>query len=111
MEDSELWELEEVLYDRLKSFCKPHGTLPSGSVVLVGSMSHLAKNGLNFYAPFLVETMTRMAGRVGPRVNVIPFVPVPIGGIGTETLARDMVDLDCWIVTLHVRGLHWNSPG
>jgi hypothetical protein len=43
VEDSELWELEKVLYDRLKSFCKPHGTLPSGSVILVGSMSHLAK--------------------------------------------------------------------
>jgi hypothetical protein len=45
VEDSELWELEEVFYDRFKSFCKPHGSLPSGSLVLVGSMSHLAKNG------------------------------------------------------------------
>jgi hypothetical protein len=65
-------------------------------------MSHLAKNGLNFYTPILVETMTRMAGKVGPGVNVIPFVPVPIGGIGSETLARDMMDLEldrvhwCW---------------
>jgi hypothetical protein len=66
---------------------------------LIGSMSHLAKNGLNFYAPILVETMTRMAGKVGPGVNVIPFVPVPIGGIGSETLARDMMDLDSWIVS------------
>ncbi len=103
VDDSELWELEEVFYDRFKSFCKPHGSLPSGSLVLVGSMSHLAKNGLNFYAPILVETMTRMAGKVGPGVNVIPFVPVPIGGIGSgggigsETLARDMMDLDSWI--------------
>jgi hypothetical protein len=62
-------------------------------------MSHLAKNGLHFYAPLLVEIMTRMAGRVGPGVNVIPFVPAPIGGIGTETLARDVMDLDCWIVS------------
>jgi len=99
VEDSELWELEEVFYDRFKCFCKPHGSLPSGSLVLVGSMSHLAKNGLNFYAPILVETMTRMAGKVGPGVNVIPFVPVPIGGIGSETLARDMMDLDSWIVS------------
>ncbi len=102
VEDSELWELEEVFYYRFKCFCKPHGSLPSGSLVLVGSMSHLAKNGLNFYTPILVETMTRMAGKVGPGVNVIPFVPVPIGGIGSETLARDMMDLEldrvhwCW---------------
>ncbi len=99
MEDSELWELEEVFCDRFKSFCKPHGTLPSGSIKLVGSMSHLAKNGLNFYAPLLVETMTRLAGKVGPGVNVIPFVPVPIGDIGSDTLARDMMDLDSWIVS------------
>jgi hypothetical protein len=63
---------------------------------LVGSMSHLAKNGLNFYAPILVETMTRMAGKVLPGVNVIPFVPVLIDGIGSETLAQDMMDLDSW---------------
>jgi hypothetical protein len=62
-------------------------------------MSHLAKNGLNFYAPLLVETMTRMAGRVGPGVNVIPLLPVPVGGIGSETLIRDMMDLDSWIVS------------
>jgi hypothetical protein len=85
--------------DRFRAFCKPHANLPSGSVILVGSMSHLAKSGLNFYAPILVETMTRMAGKVGPGVNVIPFVPVPIGGIGSETLARDMMDLDSWIVS------------
>jgi hypothetical protein len=99
VEDCELWELEEVFTDRFKAFCKPHGNLPSGSVILVGSMSHLAKNGLNFYAPKLVETMTRLAGRVGPGINVIPLLPIPVGGIGSETLLRDMMDLDCWIVS------------
>jgi hypothetical protein len=99
VEDCELWELEEVFMDRFKAFCKPHGSFPSGSVILVGSMSHLAKNGLNFYAPILVETMTRLAGRVGPGVNVIPLLPVPVGGIGSETLIQDMMDLDSWIVS------------
>jgi hypothetical protein len=66
---------------------------------LINGMSHLAKNGLNFYAPILVETMTRLAGRVGPGVNVIPLLPVPVGGIGSETLIRDMMDLDSWIVS------------
>ncbi len=94
-----MWELEEVFTDKFKAFCKPHGNLPSGSVILVGSMSHLAKNGLNFYAPLLVETMTRMAGKVGPGVNVIPLLPVPVKGIGSETLVRDMMDLDSWIVS------------
>jgi hypothetical protein len=89
----------KVFTDRFKAFCKPHGNLPSGSIILVGSMSHLAKNGLNFYTPILVETMTRMAGRVGPGVNVIPLLPIPVGGIGSETLVWDMMDLNCWIVS------------
>jgi hypothetical protein len=64
VEDSELYELAEVFSDRFKAFSKPHSNLPLGSVILLGSMSHLAKNGLNYYAPKLVETMTRLAGRV-----------------------------------------------
>ncbi len=99
VEDCELWELEEVFMDRFKAFCKPHGNLPSGIVILVGSISHLAKNGLNFYAPILVETKTRLAGRVGPGINVIPLLPVPMVGIGSETLIRDIMDLDSWIVS------------
>jgi hypothetical protein len=58
-----------------------------------------AKNRLNFYAPLLVETMTRMASRVGPGVNVIPLLPVPVAGISSETLVRDMMDLDSWFVS------------
>ncbi len=37
VEDCELRELEDVLYDRFKNFSKPHGVLPPGSVILVGS--------------------------------------------------------------------------
>jgi hypothetical protein len=47
--------------------------------------------------------MTRMAGRVGPGVNVIPLLPIPVGGIVWETLVRDMMDLDCWIVSTGAR--------
>ncbi len=43
--------------------------------------------------------MTRMAGKVGLGVNVIPLLPIPVGGIGSETLIRDMMDLDSWIVS------------
>jgi len=92
-------KLEEVFMDRFKAFCKPHGSLPSGSVILVGSMSHLAKNRLNFYAPILIETMTRLAGRVGPGINVIPLLTVQVRGIDSETIIRDMIDLDSWIVS------------
>jgi hypothetical protein len=77
-------KLEDVFNDRFKKFCKPHGSHPSGSVILplvVGSMSHLAEFLLNFYAPLLVETMTRKACMAGPGVNVIPFLPILLRGI------------------------------
>jgi hypothetical protein len=32
-------------------------------------------------------------------VNVIPLLLIRVGGIGSETLLRDMMDLDCWIVS------------
>ncbi len=39
---------------------------------------------------------------MGPGINVIPLLPIPVGGIGSETLLRDMMDLDCWIVSTGV---------
>ncbi len=54
VEDCELRELEDVLYDRFKNYSKPHGILPPGSVILVGSMAHLSRSGLNSYASMLV---------------------------------------------------------
>jgi len=99
VEDCELKELEDVLYDRFKNYSKPHGVLPPGSVILVGSMAHLSRSGLNAYAPMLVETLTRIAGKMGPGISVMPYIPVPIGGVGSDTLVRDMIDLDCWILS------------
>ena len=99
MEDCKIKELENVLYDRFKNFSKPPGVLPPRSVILVGSLAHLSRAGLNSYAPMLVETLTRIAGKMGPGINVLPYIPVPIGGVGSDTLVRDMIDLDCWIVS------------
>jgi hypothetical protein len=36
---------------------------------------------------------------MGPGISVVPYIPVPIGGVGSETLVRDMIDLDCWILS------------
>ncbi len=87
------------MYERFKNYSKPHGVLPPGSVILVGSMAHLSRSGLNSYVPMLVETLTRIAGKMGPGISVVPYIPVPIGGVGSETLVRDMIDLDCWILS------------
>jgi hypothetical protein len=83
----------------LRTTVSPMASLPPGSVILVGSMAHLSRSGLNSYAPMLVETLTRIAGKMGPGITLMPYVPVPIGGVGCETLVRDMMDLDCWIIS------------
>jgi hypothetical protein len=47
----------------------------------------------------LVDTLTRIAGKMGPGISVMSYIPVPIGVVGSETLVRDMIDLNCWIVS------------
>jgi hypothetical protein len=40
---------------------------------------------------------------MGPGISVVPYIPVPIGGVGSDTLVRDMIDLDCWILSTGAR--------
>jgi len=51
---------------------------------------------------------------------VIPYVPIPLAGITSDELLRDMIDLDSWIIgsglgdlyTLHAtRALFWDTLG
>ena len=99
VEDRFLSEIESVFLDCFKRFCKPHGKLPPVSVVLLGSLSHLAAKGLAAYAKALVGSMLTLQNMVGEGVNVMPFVPIPLGGIGREDMVRSMVDLDAWITS------------
>jgi hypothetical protein len=46
-----------------------------------------------------MERLQKIAGKMGPGISVLPYVPVPIGGVGSDTLVRDMLDLDCWIIS------------
>jgi hypothetical protein len=61
------------------------------SIILVGSLAHPSRAGLNSYTPMLVETLTRIAVKMGPGINVLPYIPVPIGRVGSDTLVRDMI--------------------
>jgi len=37
---------------------------------------------------------------VGQGVNVMPFLPILLGGVGREDVLRSMQDLDAWIASL-----------
>ncbi len=82
VEDGLLSEIENSFVDIFAEFCAPTGCLPVGSVVLLGSMSHLGARGLDSYAGDLVGSMSSVSARVGHGVEVVPLCPVPIGGLG-----------------------------
>jgi hypothetical protein len=47
---------------------------------LVSSLSHLGRRGIGNYAEDLVHVT--LLSRVGMAVEIVPFVFVPLGGIG-----------------------------
>jgi hypothetical protein len=56
--------------------------LPGGSVVLFGSLSHLAALGLDSYAEDVVRTQKVISKMVDKSCSVTHAVPVPLGGVG-----------------------------
>ncbi len=65
VEDGRLFELEKTFAEILPGIIKPHGRLPAGSVIMVGSLSHLGSHGLESYSGDLVRVMTSMAAALG----------------------------------------------
>ncbi len=98
VEEGRLFEIENAFVDIFTCHCSPHGRLPQGSVVLVGSLSHLGLYGLESYAIDLVKSMASLAARVGAGVGVVPYVPVPLGGIENGEVIRALFDLDSWLL-------------
>jgi hypothetical protein len=65
VEDARLFELEKTLKEILLGIFDPHGRLPVGSAVLVGSLTHLGSHGLESYAGDLVRVVTSVSALVG----------------------------------------------
>jgi hypothetical protein len=96
-EDAMLFELPGLLRE---FFAGADGriSLPEGSVVLYGSLSHLAARGLDNYADEVVRTGKTIGSMVGGRgVTTAHNICVPLGGICSTGLIRMMLDLDCWL--------------
>ncbi len=65
VEDGRLFEIENVFKDIFKKFLAPAGRLPVGSVVLVGSLAHLARFGRESYTFDRVTPITSRRALVG----------------------------------------------
>jgi hypothetical protein len=81
VEDGLLSEIENSFKDIFAEFVRPNGFLPTGSVVLLGSVSHMGAKGIDAYAGSLVSCMSSLGALVGAGTEIIPTVPVPISGI------------------------------
>jgi hypothetical protein len=99
VEDGALSELTSVFCDIFAGSVAPAGSLPPGSVVLLGSLSHLSMRGISNYTEELVRSIGSLAARVGAGVEVVPLVFAPLGGVSDPGVVRDAYDLDAWIMS------------
>jgi len=71
-----------------------------GSVILIGSLTHLLKQGEVSYAMASVRESKRFAGLFNNNVKTIPFIPIPLAGTDNPTLVRRMMDTSLWLESL-----------
>jgi hypothetical protein len=104
VEDALLGELVEAFADRFKCRLFPHGSLPPGSVILIGSLSHLQARGLADYAEEMVNATNSLINRFGAKVEVIPLVNVPLSGLDNAAVVRSLFDYNSWLTTAALGG-------
>jgi hypothetical protein len=72
-------------------------TVPEGSVIFIGSITHLMEEGRVGYAKGLVTEYIRLSKVFKNTVHVVPFLPPPMGGTNDPELVRSMMDIISWI--------------
>jgi len=101
IEDASLAELGNLyleLFDKVN--------LPEGSVVLIGSASHLSRVGASSYAYDWVELLNRLSHRTKD-LNICPLIPIVASG-ASGSLSRDIGQLATWFASVYqscTRGL------
>jgi hypothetical protein len=97
VEDGTLGELLEVFLEVTLGFA-----IPSGSVVVIGSLSHLAWAGAAAYAEALVEAMSRVRSTFSRSVEAVHGFPILQTGIADRAVIRALIDVELWIDTMNI---------
>ncbi len=71
--------------------------IPPGSVLLVGSLTELVGVGLPGYLSALVDLVESFRNKFGNVIQVIPFVPLFMGGIDCAFGIRSVAELAAWL--------------
>jgi len=84
------------------SFCCILGdhTLPEGSVIAIGSLSHLQKEGMSSYSTKMVTECRRFRAMFKNQVVVIPFTPMPLCGTSDSNLVKLIMDYSLYMDSL-----------
>ena len=104
VEDGLLPEIENAFSERFRAYLAPHGVLPSGSVIMIGSLSHLHARGVADYAEAVVGVTNTLLAKAGNGVDVVPLIPIPLGGIEKVATIRSLLDFDSWLATASAPG-------
>jgi hypothetical protein len=75
-------------------------TLAPGSVILVGSVSDLAKQGVSGYSEELARTVRILREKLGPNAQVGIVPPILLGGVNSFNLLRGIVEMESWVERL-----------
>jgi hypothetical protein len=94
-EDAFLSEMPGLLKEY---FGKKTGFLPEGSMVMFGSLSHLARWGLENYAEECVKMKKVFTNMLPKSCIVTHVVLLPLGGLVGAAVIRDFYDLDSWLI-------------
>ncbi len=77
--------------------------LPTGSVILVGSVSDLARQGVSGYTEELTRTiriLREKQEKKGGKVQVGAMPPVLLGGVNSFNLMRSILEVEAWVEKL-----------
>jgi hypothetical protein len=102
VENGLLCELGDLFFSLLKDF-----TLPEGSVLLIGSLTHIMEEGLVGYAKKMGAEFRRFSKLFDYTVHVVPFLPPPLGGTNDPDLVSNSYHIMTWLE--HVQ--KWNLTG
>ncbi len=97
IEDALLAELPDLLVEYFGR--GKQCAIPENSVILFGSLSHLAQRGLANYTEELVRTANALIACTNKKINISHYTYTPLGGVEDPCLIRELLDLDCWLGT------------
>jgi hypothetical protein len=70
--------------------------IPAGTIFLIGSLTHLQREGLQSYSASGVKFCNRL-GCSFPETESVLFIPPPLGGCSNPELVRSILDGSHWL--------------